>query len=87
MVCPRLSNQISLRRSRFAFFAVGVAGWLIPVITGIPPLVTQGDLRQRRWRLGLVTVSLVLGIGVAAGGSYLFAHNSEQLTRLLSGAG
>ena len=57
----------------------------IPVITGIPPLVTEGDLRQRRWRLGLVTVSLMVGIGIATGGSYLFAHNSEQLTRLLSG--
>jgi polysaccharide chain length determinant protein (PEP-CTERM system associated) len=57
----------------------------IPVITGIPPLVTDGDLRQRRWRLGLVTVSLVVGIGIATSGSYLFAHNSEQLTRLLSG--
>lgn len=57
----------------------------IPVITGIPPLVTERDLRQRRWRLGLVTVSLVVGIGIATSGSYLFAHNSEQLTRLLSG--
>ena len=57
----------------------------VPVIAGIPPLVTERDLRQRRWRLGLVTVSLVAGIGVAAGGSYLFAHDSEQLTRLLSG--
>ncbi len=57
----------------------------IPVITGIPPLVTARDLRQRRWRLGLVTVSLVVGIGIATSGSYLFAHNSEQLTRLLSG--
>ena len=57
----------------------------VPVIAGIPPLVTERDLRQRRWRLGLVTVSLVVGIGIATGGSYLFAHNSEQLTRLLSG--
>jgi polysaccharide chain length determinant protein (PEP-CTERM system associated) len=57
----------------------------VPVITGIPPLVTARDLRQRRWRLGLVTVSLVVGIGIATSGSYLFAHNSEQLTRLLSG--
>ena len=57
----------------------------VPVITGIPPLVTDRDLRQRRWRLGLVTVSLVVGIGIATSGSYLFAHNSEQLTRLLSG--
>jgi hypothetical protein len=57
----------------------------VPVIAGIPPLVTERDLRQRRWRRGLVTVSLVVGIGMATGGSYLFAHNSEQLTRLLSG--
>ena len=28
----------------------------VPVIAGIPPLVTERDLRQRRWRLGLVTV-------------------------------
>ena len=47
--------------------------------------MTERDLRQRRWRLGLVTVSLVVGIGIATSGSYLFAHNSEQLTRLLSG--
>jgi hypothetical protein len=57
----------------------------VPVITGIPPLVTDRDLRQRRWRLGLVTISLVVGIGIATSGSYLYAHNSEQLTRLLSG--
>jgi hypothetical protein len=57
----------------------------VPVIAGIPPLVTDRDLRQRRWRVALVTVSLVVGIGIATSGSYLFAHNSEQLTRLLSG--
>ena len=57
----------------------------VPLIAGIPPLVTERDLRHRRWRLGLVTASLVVGIGIATGGSYLLAHNSEQLTRLLSG--
>ena len=57
----------------------------VPLIAGIPPLVTARDLRQRRWRLGLVTVSLVVATGIATSGSYLFAHHSESLTRLLSG--
>ena len=43
-----------------------------------------GSPRGRR-RFGLVTASLVVGLGMAVGGSYLVAHKNEQLTRLLSG--
>jgi polysaccharide chain length determinant protein (PEP-CTERM system associated) len=57
----------------------------VPLIAGIPPLDTEGDVARSRRRLGLVTASFAVGIGIAASASYLFAHNSEQLTRLLSG--
>ena len=82
-------EPLAPNRMRLGLLALGLslgAAALVAMLrTGIPPLVTERDLRQQRWRLGLVTVSLVVGIGVATGGSYLFAHNSEQLTRLLSG--
>ena len=57
----------------------------VPLIAGIPPLVTEADVARGRRRLGLVTASFVVGLGIAVSGSYFFAHNSEQLTRLLSG--
>jgi len=57
----------------------------VPLIAGIPPLVTEGDVARGRRRFGLLTASFVVALAMAVGATYLVAHQNEQLTRLLSG--
>ena len=57
----------------------------LPVIAGIPPLITDDDVARGRRRLGLATASFAVALAVVVSGSYVVAHRSEQLTRLLSG--
>ena len=57
----------------------------VPLIAGIPPLVTEGDVARGRRRFGVLTASFVVALALAVGATYLVAHQNEQLTRLLSG--
>jgi polysaccharide chain length determinant protein (PEP-CTERM system associated) len=57
----------------------------VPLIAGIPPLVTESDVARGRRRFGLLTASFVVALAMAVGATYLVAHQNEQLTRLLSG--
>jgi polysaccharide chain length determinant protein (PEP-CTERM system associated) len=57
----------------------------VPLIAGIPPLVTESDVARGRRRFGLMTASFVVALAMAVGATYLVAHQNEQLTRLLSG--
>ncbi len=38
----------------------------IPVLVSLPRIVTRADARRHRWRFGLATVSVVLGLGLLA---------------------
>ena len=55
----------------------------VPVLVGVPRIVTDADARRTRWRFRLATVGVLLGLVVLAGGSYYVAHGNEQLVQLL----
>jgi polysaccharide chain length determinant protein (PEP-CTERM system associated) len=57
----------------------------VPVIVGIPALVTARDVTLSRRRFGLFTAVYAVGLTLAVGVSYLAARGNEPLTRLLSG--
>ena len=57
----------------------------VPVIVGIPPLVTASDVTSGRRRFGFFTTAYAVGLTLAVGASYLVARGNEPLTRLLSG--
>jgi hypothetical protein len=57
----------------------------VPVIVGIPALVTARDVALGRRRFGLLTAAYAVGLTLAVGVSYLAARGNEPLTRLLSG--
>lgn len=51
----------------------------VPVLASIPQIVTQVDIRRRRWRFGLGSVGAMLGMVFAIRVSYYVAHAYEQL--------
>lgn len=57
----------------------------VPVLAGVPPLATPGDVARSRRRFGLAAVTLAVGLVVVGSASYMAARNDEQLTRTLSG--
>jgi uncharacterized protein involved in exopolysaccharide biosynthesis len=58
----------------------------VPVLVSIPSIVTEFDVRRRRWRFRLAAACVVVGILVVATSAYLFAHGNEYLAQLLSRA-
>jgi polysaccharide chain length determinant protein (PEP-CTERM system associated) len=56
----------------------------VPVLVSIPRIVTENDVHRRRWRAQLTTAAAVLAVLLIVGGSYLIAHENEQLLRLLT---
>jgi polysaccharide chain length determinant protein (PEP-CTERM system associated) len=56
-----------------------------PVLVSIPRIVTEGDVRRRRWRAVLVTAVAVCGLTLVVGASYFVTKGNEQLLRLVSG--
>ena len=56
----------------------------VPVLAGIPRLVTEGDTLRRIRRRWLAAVSLLIILALVAGATYLFAYGNEGLVRLLA---
>jgi hypothetical protein len=57
----------------------------IPVLVSIPRIVTEGDIRRRRWRATCATLMAVCGLVLIVGVSYYVTKGNEQLLRLVSG--
>jgi hypothetical protein len=56
----------------------------IPVLVSISRIVTENDVRRRRWRARLTTAAAILAVSLIVGASYFVAHENEQLLRLLT---
>jgi polysaccharide chain length determinant protein (PEP-CTERM system associated) len=60
----------------------------VPVLVSLPYIITRADIRRRRWRFGLVALSVILSLGlimgsyVAVKGPGALAVLSERLQRL-----
>ena len=60
----------------------------VPVLVSLPYVVTRTDIRRRRWRFGLVALSVILSLGLIVGsyvaikGPGALAGLSAQLQRL-----
>jgi uncharacterized protein involved in exopolysaccharide biosynthesis len=56
----------------------------VPVLVSIPRIVTDRDVRRRRWRVQLATAAAVCGLVLIVGASYFVALGNEQLLRMVS---
>jgi polysaccharide chain length determinant protein (PEP-CTERM system associated) len=56
----------------------------VPVLARIPRIVTPGDTARRRRRVRLAALSVVTGLVLVVGLSYLVANGNEQLVWLLA---
>ena len=56
----------------------------VPVLAGIPRLVTEADTRRRIRRRWLAALSLLIILALVAAAAYLFAYGNEGLVRLLA---
>lgn len=56
----------------------------VPVLAGIPRLVTEGDALRRVRRRWLRAMALLILLAVVAGTAYLLAHGNEELVRTVS---
>ncbi len=56
----------------------------VPVLAGIPRLVTEADTRRRIQRRWLAALSLLIILALVAAAAYLFAYGNEGLVRLLA---
>jgi protein tyrosine kinase modulator len=56
----------------------------VPVLVSIPRIVTENDIRRRRWRARLTAAATVCGLILIVGASYFVARENEQLLRLLT---
>jgi len=57
----------------------------VPVVTGVPPLVTDRDAARRRRRTALGVLLFLVGLVMVAGLVYAWAHDNMLLARMLSG--
>lgn len=55
----------------------------LPVLVGIPRIVTAAEMRWRRTRFRLAAVATCLGLVVLMAASYYVAHGNEQLVTML----
>ncbi|HKN48496.1 MAG TPA: GNVR domain-containing protein, partial [Candidatus Polarisedimenticolia bacterium] len=56
----------------------------VPVLVGIPRIVTDGDLRRQRLRFWVAVLPSLAGLGLVGGASYVIARHSDALLTLLS---
>ncbi|OLB92262.1 MAG: hypothetical protein DMD98_13620 [Candidatus Rokuibacteriota bacterium] len=56
----------------------------VPVLVSIPRMITGSDVRRRRARVALATVSVTLGLALIVGASAYLGHGNEQLALVLA---
>jgi uncharacterized protein involved in exopolysaccharide biosynthesis len=56
----------------------------VPILTVIPRIVTDGDVRQRRVRLRLGMLGTVLSVMLSVAAAYFIAHDNWALLSLVS---
>jgi hypothetical protein len=54
----------------------------MPVLARLPRIITTTDRRRRRWRFGWTTISVVLGLGLIVGSSYIALKGKPDLAGL-----
>ncbi len=59
----------------------------VPVLAGIPRLVTEGDALRRARRRFLRTMALLIVLAVVAGVGFVLAHGDDQLVRIVATTG
>ena len=55
----------------------------VPVLVSLPYIVTRADIRRRRWRFGLVALSVILSLGLIVG-SYVASKGPGPLAALFA---
>jgi hypothetical protein len=56
----------------------------VPVLLSIPLIVTPEDTERRKRRMRLATVSVVTGLVLLMGASFVVAHGNDQLVMLVT---
>ena len=56
----------------------------VSVLISIPRIVTQGDLRRKRWRMRLAASASLIGFALIVGIAYVAANGNERLVSLLA---
>jgi len=56
----------------------------LPVLISIPQIVTEGDIRRRRWRISLAAVAALCALILLVGVTYYLTAGNELLLRILS---
>ena len=59
----------------------------VPVLAGIPRLVTEADAARRTRRRWLAVVSLLLALAIVAAGTHVLARGNDGLVRVMAPAG
>jgi hypothetical protein len=60
---------------------------VVPVVVSIPRIVTQTDLRRRRWHMRLAASAAFIGLVFVVGIAYFVADGNETLVSLLARSG
>jgi polysaccharide chain length determinant protein (PEP-CTERM system associated) len=59
----------------------------VPVLVSIPRIVTQTDLRRRRWHMRLAASAAFIGLVVVVGITYFVANGNDRLVAFLARGG
>jgi hypothetical protein len=59
----------------------------VPVLVSIPRIVTEADVRRRRWRTRLGVSAAMVGLALIMGVAYFVASGNERLVSLLGASG
>ncbi len=59
----------------------------VPVLVSIPRIVTDTDVRRRRWRGHLAASAAIVGLILIVGMAYFVASGNEHLVSLLGRSG
>jgi polysaccharide chain length determinant protein (PEP-CTERM system associated) len=80
VLAERLDTSFHTREDLRAFTRV-------PILATIPPIVTRGDARRRRWRAWLAGASVAASVAVVATGTSWLARDNDWLLRILARLG
>lgn len=63
------------------------AATTVPVLVGIPRIVTETDASRSGWRFRIALASVMLGLALIVGASYFIAQGNEELVWMLARSG